>query len=85
MMMMEKISAIQRKHANITRPGKIRWEEMSMAMSRSIVKLISMKIKDKKIIITNTNLTYLPNLGELPLSPSPLSLPLSLYQPTELN
>lgn len=47
-MMMERISAIQRKHAIITRPGQTRWEEMSMAMSMSIVKLISMEIKDKR-------------------------------------
>lgn len=45
-MMLEKISAIQRKHATFTRPGQTRWEGMSMSMS--IVKLISMKIKDKR-------------------------------------
>jgi len=47
MMMMEKISAIQRKHATIMRPGQTRWEEMSMSMSMSIVKLISMKMMIK--------------------------------------
>lgn len=50
MMVENQVSAIQRKHATITRPGKTRWEEMSMSMSMamSIVKLISMKIKDKR-------------------------------------
>lgn len=61
MMMMEKISEIQRKHATITRPGKIRWE-MSMSIAMPIVKLISMKIKDKKYQ------SHLPNPGELPHS-----------------
>lgn len=45
--MMEKISAIQRKHATIARPGQARWEKMSMSMSMSMMKLISMKIKIK--------------------------------------
>lgn len=52
MLMLEKISAIQRMHATFTRPGQTRWEEMSMSMSRSMsmsmMKLISMKIKDKR-------------------------------------
>lgn len=47
-MMLEKISAIQRKHATFTRPGQTRWEEMERAMSMAMMKLISMKIKDKR-------------------------------------
>lgn len=50
--MMGKISAIQRKHAIITRPGQTRWEKMamsrSMSMAMEMMKLISMKIKDKR-------------------------------------
>lgn len=81
MMMMEKISAIQRKHATTTRPGKTRWEKMSMSMSMSIAKLISMKIKIKVKENNNHNhpkyQSHLPNPGELhhllPL-PFPLSI-----------
>lgn len=46
-MMMEKISAIQRMHATIMRPGQTRWEEMSMSMS--MMKLIDEdKDEDKR-------------------------------------
>lgn len=81
-MMMEKISAIQRKHATIMRPGQTRWETMSMWMSMSIVKLISMMMMIK--IKENNNHKYqshLPNPGELHhLLSLPLPSSLSINQ-----
>lgn len=82
MMMMEEISAIQRKHATITRPGQTRWEEMEMSMSMSMMKLISMKMEIKIKENNNHNhpkyQSHLPNPGELhhlPLSPPPFPSP----------